>query len=452
MQFAGKDAESAGWGQLVRVREVAAMIGCRVWGLLAVGGLALVCSEFARAEDAAEAAIAKLLEVGWSISPQARAAADAQWTEVQRVAGRDLRAIEASWLVLMQQRRFEEALKRLEEYLAKAPNDFDALRAKAWVQTVLKNYPLAFVTAERLSSLLAMHRPTTEEGEAEHHEAIAFLGRLIGFYGGPAADSINQDERKALEKKWLERLDTSTKIVFEDARNGVLSRFIEMTDESATAKERAVATAKSEKEKSLAELQVESEKLDTKTKELEEKRDKLNSEFKAELDAINRQDQPLMLQQTQLANRANILNNDLATYSSQILTLQQLAANEKNANRQQLYNVEINSLSLLANRIDADLLGINRLLGNLRLQRAGLQTRRVQAQSSTAAQVNSVDRELAEISKRERRNDAMEKRANRPTVSSTSKVRSLAAQASALSTYDAFPLEAAKAKLLEALR
>ena len=427
------------------------VITCRVHWLLAVGACALAWAGVSRADEAGTA-IAKLLDVGWSITPQARSAADQQWEEVRRVARNDLRAVEASWLVLMQQRRFEEALKRLDEYLAKSPKDLDALRAKTWVQTVLKNYPLAFLTAERLSSQLTTNRPTTEEGVEEHEEAVAFLGRLIGFWGGPAADAVNQEERKSLEKKWIERLDESTRTIFEDARNGVLARYIEMTDESASTKDRAQVTAKAEKDRSLAELQIENDRLEAKAKELEERRTKLNSDFKAEMDDINRQDQPLVQQQTQLGSRASLLNADLLTYSSQITTLQQLAANEKNGTRQQQIFAEINSLSVLVARIDADLLGINRLLRNLQVQRAALQTRRAQAQSSTAAQIDRADRELAEIEKRERRNEGLEKRANRPATVTTSKLRSLAAQASALSTYDSFPLEAAKAKLLDSLR
>jgi len=427
------------------------VITCRVHWLLAVGACALAWAGVSWADEAGTA-IAKLLDVGWSITPQARSAADQQWEEVRRVARNDLRAVEASWLVLMQQRRFEEALKRLDEYLAKSPKDLDALRAKTWVQTVLKNYPLAFLTAERLSSQLTTNRPTTEEGVEEHEEAVAFLGRLIGFWGGPAADAVNQEERKSLEKKWIERLDESTRTIFEDARNGVLARYIEMTDESASTKDRAQVTAKAEKDRSLAELQIENDRLEAKAKELEERRTKLNSDFKAEMDDINRQDQPLVQQQTQLGSRASLLNADLLTYSSQITTLQQLAANEKNGTRQQQIFAEINSLSVLVARIDADLLGINRLLRNLQVQRAALQTRRAQAQSSTAAQIDRADRELAEIEKRERRNEGLEKRANRPATVTTSKLRSLAAQASALSTYDSFPLEAAKAKLLDSLR
>jgi DNA repair exonuclease SbcCD ATPase subunit len=424
---------------------------CRMNWLYAAGSCCLLTLSTVGAAEP-EASISKLLDVGWTITPQSRAAADEQWTEVRRLAGSDLRAIKASWLVLMQQRRFEEALKRIDEHLAKSPDDLSALRAKAWVQTVLKNYPVAFVTSDRLSSLLSTHRPTTDEGAAEHNELVGFLGRLIGFFGGPVADQINQEQRKSLEKKWLQRLDDSTQVVFEDARNGVLAKYIDMLDDSASSKEKALATAKADKEKSLAELQSENERLDARAKELEEKRKTLNNEFKTEMDEINRQDQSLVLQQTQLASRANLLNVDLLTYSSQITTLQQLAAKEQNQSRQQQYFAEINSLSLLVGRIDADLLGINRLLRNVQAQRAGLQTRRSQAQAATAAKVNSLDRELADLNKRERRNEGLERKASRPINVSTSKARSLSAQATALSTYDSFPLEAAKAQLLDSLR
>src|SRR5262245_24994038 len=108
---------------------------CRGYWLLASSSLLVIFICPARA-DHESAAIAKLLEVGWSITPQARAAADQQYEEVVRLAGKDTRALVASWLVLMQQRRFDEALKRLDEHLAKQPDDLAALRAKTWVQTV----------------------------------------------------------------------------------------------------------------------------------------------------------------------------------------------------------------------------------------------------------------------------------------------------------------------------
>ncbi|MBW8884678.1 MAG: hypothetical protein JF612_07850 [Planctomycetia bacterium] len=420
-----------------------------IW-LITTGSLLFLATPAPAAD--ASAAIARLLDVGWSNTPQARADADLQLEEVRRVAGSDVRALQAWWLVLMQQRRFDEALKPIDEHLAKEPTDFAAWRAKVWVQTVLKSYPGAFHSADQLSTLLAAHPPTTDAQRATHTETIGFLGRWIGYFGGPAADFVNQDERKALEKKFLDRLPESQRTLLEDARNSVLSRFVEMTDESANARDRAAATARVEKEKTLAELQADKEKLDAREKELEERRTKLNSEYRAEMDEIARQDQPLVQQQAQLTGRANLLNNELLNASSRIATLQQLATQEKSALRQQQLFAEANALSLVAGRIDADLLGVNRLLRGVAGQRTALQTRRVQAQSSTASQIERIDHELAELTKRERRNDSLEKRVSRPSLPSTGKVRSLSAQATALSTYDAFPLEAAKAKLLELLK
>jgi DNA repair exonuclease SbcCD ATPase subunit len=424
-----------------------------VWlltGGLLLGGLLLLAGT-AHAADAS-AAIARLLDVGWSNTPQARADADLQLEVVLRAAPSDVRALEASWLVLMQQRRFDEALKRIDEHLDKQPDDLAAIRAKAWVQTVLKNHAGAFLSLDRLSTLLTAHPATTDSDRADQAEAIAFLGRLIGYYGGPAADFVNQDERKALEKRLLDRLAESQRTLLEDARNSVLSKFVEITDESGNARDRAAATARAEKEKTLAELQTDKTRLDSREKELEERRTKLNSEYRAEMDELAKQDQPLVQQQSQLTGRANILNNDLANMTVQIGTLQQLASQEKSGLRQQQLLAQANALSLVASRAEADLLGVNRLLRGVAGQRSALQTRRVQAQANTASQIERIDHELAELGKRERRNDNLEKRASRPVASSTGKVRALSAQATALSTYDAFPLEAAKARLLESLK
>src|SRR6266536_918776 len=84
-------------------REVRCMSIWAKW--LLAGGLLLLVVDPARGGDGS-AAIAKLLDVGWSITPQARTDADLQYEEVRRLAGSDPRALEASWLVLMQQRRF----------------------------------------------------------------------------------------------------------------------------------------------------------------------------------------------------------------------------------------------------------------------------------------------------------------------------------------------------------
>src|SRR5262249_56113318 len=106
-------------------RERIAMI-CRMSWLHTAGSCCFLILTTAPAAEP-EASIAKLLDVGWSITPRSRAAADEQWTEVERLAGGDLRAIKASWLVLMQQRRFDAALKRIDPAPPKSPHDLFSL-------------------------------------------------------------------------------------------------------------------------------------------------------------------------------------------------------------------------------------------------------------------------------------------------------------------------------------
>lgn len=392
--------------------------------------------------------IESLFEVGWSITPQARRAADAQFEALPAAATRDPRTLKAWWLVLMYERRFDEALKQVDLYLVREEGDLSALRARAWLTTVLKNYQGALLAAERLSTQLAEKPPADDGGKAIYEESIAFLGRLFGYLGGPASDSVDQEQRKRLERRIVERIPESQRPLFEDARNGVLARYIEMTDESAATRERTQAAAAAEKAKTLADLQSEREKLDAESGALEEKRTKLNSELRAELSDIDRQELPLIQQQTQLGSRVDRLNTDLLNYSVQINSLEQLAAREKDNNLRLQYLNQASALALTANRIQADLYSVDRLLRTLQGQRASLQVRRNQAQASTAAQARGVNDELNDIDRRGKRNEGMEKRAARSAKGSTGKERSLAAQAAALSTYDVFPLEVEKARLL----
>jgi hypothetical protein len=413
--------------------------------------ISILVARPSRADELA-AAIEKLLEVGWSITPQARGAADAQYQSLAAVAAGDVRAAKAWWLVLLTQRRFDEALKQVEQYLEREPDDLAALRARAWLLTLLKNYSAAFVALDRVSAQIAAGTPGEGDERALQEESIAFLGRLMGYLGGPAADHVNQEQRKSFEKRMLDRLPESQRPLFEDARNGVLGKFIEMTDESAAARERSKAASAAEKAKTLAELEAEQGKIDERAKEIEERQKKLNNELRAELADVDRQEQPLIQQQTQLGSRIEILNADLLSYSSQILALEQLAAKEKDPILRQQYLNQAASLSLVAGRMEADLLTASRLFRTVQSQRAGLQARRVQARSSTASQIDRLNRELNELDRRERRNEGIERRVGRATTGISGKERSLSAQAGALSTYDVFPVELEKARLLDSLK
>jgi hypothetical protein len=416
-------------------------------------GLFSVAIQPAGADEVREReAIAKLLTVGWAATPKARAAADAQYDEVRRLAGATPAALEASLLVLLQQRRFDEAARRADELLAKSPTDLTAQRAKIWIVTVGKNYSAAMLAADKLSQQLANDPPRAEDEQAIHDELHSFLGRIFGFLGGPIADNVNQDERKASERRIVDRITETRRIKFEQARDGVVAKFLDLTGDQDEERQRVIDQTATAREKTLKELESEKEAIAGRVKELDGRKDKLQSELRDELAEIAKDDQPLVQELARLDARARALNRDLLGYESEIGRLQSLVAGEKDPNRRFQLQLEIDRLSLAASRLESDLLSVRRLADGVGAQRAALLARQRKAQSAADEQADRIDKETSNLAKRDRVNDAIEKRVNKPASGTTSKTRALAAQATALSTYDQFPLEAARQKLLESLR
>lgn len=78
--------------------------------------------------------------------------------------------------------------------------------------------------------------------------------------------------------------------------------------------------------------------------------------------------------------------------------------------------------------------------------------RQQRADAELASKLGQVDDELNAIAKKERRADIAEKRASKAGPTTPQSALSLSAQASALITYDPFPLEQEKNRVLATLK
>jgi hypothetical protein len=424
-----------------------AWIACIV--LLCGGGLLTA----AHADDAeATAAIAKLLEVGWNTTPQARLDTNAQYMEVLKVAGSDPRVPRAAALVLLQQRRYDVVAKQLDLLLEHDPADLEAWRAKVWLATLLKNFPEALLAADKLGQNLPEEAEVTTEAEIAAREYIAFLGRIFGYISGPMVDAANQEPRKIAEKRLLARLSPARQDEFRRARDGVLQRFIEMSDEKQDHQEQVKVAAEAEKERVLAGVEATREANAHRLEELKEQRDKLRSELKAELDEIAKADQPLVGQLAQLSAQSAAGNRTLFNLNNEIALLQNQLSREKDPNLRAILLSQLDGVNFQVARVQGNLNGINRLAVGVTAQRRILFQRQQQANANYGGQLSGLDKEYQDLEKKEKRADADERRAGRPISTTTGKSLALSATATALSTYDQFPLEAAKARLLETLK
>lgn len=406
-----------------------------------------------RADDAAvRLVIQRMFDVGWSVAPAARTAADGLFDEARQTIGPDGRLITASALVLMQQRRYNDADKRFDELLVGDENNLLALRGKVWLAATFKNYPQALLAAERMSASLPVQESQDEASESEVREQLAFLGRIFGFLAGPAGDKADQTARKTAEKKIIAKLSDGRRAVFEDARDGVLQKYVEMTDAKLDTEEKNKKDRAADNEQTLADAEKERAEMADRAKELGDRREKLRKELADQLDELNKQDRPLQVEYARLEARAAPLNRDLAGFQLEINRLEALAARERDPNLRQQYLRESDRLAFLLNRIAGELRGLERQADVIAGQRADLARRAQQLQNQIGGQVVGIDKELSDQAKKEKRLGAIESKAKKPVSGVSQGTLALNAQVAALITFDKFPLEEARTKLLESFK
>lgn len=420
-----------------------------------VGGVFLAAGSHARPLSAQEekgaAHVARLLDVGWGTTTSFRTAADVQAEALFSAAGRQPGPLYAAALVQIKQRRYAEAARLIDEVLARDKEDIAAWRAKVWLLTVLKKYDGAMVAADELAKLLPKDVAKTGE-EDPHRVFVAFLGRMYGFLGGPAQTSVNIDGRKESEKSVTARLSESRQVVFEEARDAVLQKFVELADAKEAVKDKAKEQADADREKTLAEIAEQRDVNKEKVKELEAKIDKYTKEHEKEIEAIRKADAPLQSRLTSLSNQATSLNTQLVGIDSQIVLVQVQLNATKDQNIRNLLLLELNRLGVLEASTQNELFNLNRQAAGVQQQRSDLAARHQRADATLASKVGQIDDELNAIAKKERRADIAEKRAAKAGPVTPQSALSLSAQAAALITYDPFPLEQEKNRLLSTLK
>jgi hypothetical protein len=403
-------------------------------------------------EDKAAVQVARLLDVGWGTTTSFRAAADAQSEALFSSVGRQPSALYAAALVQMKQRRYTEATKLIDEVLARDTENLPAWRAKVWLLTVLKNYDAAMVAADSLSKFLSKEESAVADEEAQQRIYVAFLGRVYGFLGGPAQANVSIDGRKESERAVTSRLSENRLAAFEEARDGVLQKFVELTDAKETVKGKAKDQADAEREKTLAEIAELRDVNKEKVKELEAKVDKAKKEHQKEAEAVHKADAPLQTRLDALSSQATSVNMQLFSIDSQIAVVQAQLAATRDQNVRNLLFFELNRLSTLEGTTQAELFNLNRQAASVQQQRSSLAVRLQRADAELSGKLGQIDDELNSIAKKERRAEVAEKRAAKAGPVTPQSVLSLAAQAAALITYDSFPLEQEKSRLLSTLK
>jgi hypothetical protein len=396
--------------------------------------------------------VLSLLETCWETGEAAEAIANEKRAALARQGAFDGRASYAWGLVLLRQRRYEEALAAFDQAALGEQERVAALRARAWVALLLKNYGVALTTAERLGDTLGGATTEGDKNPEEADDAARFLGSVFGYLEGPLGDVPAAGSQAATEQRVLARLSDSQRAVFDEAKQAVLEKFASLATEQADTREQALADAEAEKQQTLADIEQRRTKMAAAAQDLQERRVQLQSELNDTLTEIGRADRPLLAELNRLEARAAQVEGDLALLSTDLLRLESLLVREEDPLRRDDLRREIDRVSVLANRRDADLSFLQRQAGGIQSQRGELAARQVKAQRDFGGQVQSIDRQFQAMRGEERKLAGAEKKATKPSTGRSVKSNAIGASAKAFKTYEPFLIEQERERLLAALR
>ncbi len=412
------------------------------------------------AADPVPAEVAKkLLQDGWAKTEAARKFPTYPSLD-QPPLKDDSFVLEARWLVLMFQGRDNLALDKVKAFLVKHPTSLDALHAEIWMRMKADDYNTAIELAQNLGKALPQSKPDEKLPPAEAaavEDVLIFLGHVAGFLEGPA-NKANDSQRQKFENELLARLSSDQKGIFRDAKQDVLSQFNRLHEAAGGLEQGAKAKAAAAKQDKKAELGKQADDLAKAKAKADADAQKATAEQQKKTDDLKQKGARLLQEWQRLQNDRQLAQNLIKTQEDQIKQLNQQAADPKNPQAQNA-RISANSAQNQLNTLNAKL---NYITGEIfRVEAAHRELEQqgfigqLQGQSQGQAQMagqKALDNKAKALANEQRRIDEDRAKQDSQAQALARKAANLNAEALAFTTYDLFPFDNMRRKLLQKLK
>jgi hypothetical protein len=394
--------------------------------------------------------VSALLDAGWRPSGKGLAAAEAVYDELRGDGRPDPRLSYAFALVQMRNQKYDEAKKLLDLVLSANKSDVGARRAKIWVLMITQKYAAALMELETMIKHVVAQEADAES-EADAARLIEFAGRVMGFIDGPAASALQAHVRADYRKRLVAPLSAARRKFFEEGYNTVQRRFAELNLDRQQTKADAKADEERRKERLLQDLERERAELAKEKSTLQERAETVAAEHKSELTNLDGQLRPLATRQVRLEAQGAAIVREMAGLEVEIARLLELSDLIEDPVEALRLRAEARRLDVALGRYGVDLRAVEGELAGVAAQRITLARQRQAAVAQQRAQADRIERRVAETRRAERRISGQEDRANQPGGGATAAVVSLSTRAKAFTTYEDFPFEEERARLLQSL-
>jgi len=344
-------------------------------------------------------------------------------------------------------RRFSEALAHLEAASDLDRGDLTAWRAKIWLLVYMRKEPEALTEMTALVNLYPAKGPN-ETLDKDLQLTARWMGRFISYMEGPRKEAgvtaAGDELAKSLQNEFL--------VQYEAGRKEVASLYAKYLEDLATvqAEEQAnmAETAAAHDEKVAAERQ----RIESTRADIEERLGKLRDGSEAEIAKLNEKIEPLQRRIREAQIRAQPIQfriEDIRREAVQIA----LRGNQQESQigssiytqRVRELQLEIERQQLMMRPLEIEAATAQAELNKITAEQNGIANQVRRQLASAAAQQTALDRDLQKL-------ERSEEYRNRAIKGSGPKYRGLLAKVESLTSYQTFPLDNERIKLLETLR
>ena len=354
-----------------------------------LGWVTVVATAQAQPADSPEG-LRQLLDAGWQKSVKARDEATQLYARLKVAAPGDIRVSQAYLLALLKQSRYPEALKVVDEVLARDKKNVEALQIRTWLLVITKEYNAAMGDMQRLGDLLPQQEA---EGDAEqvNRDVAAYLGRLCGFMEGPAKEAVDDISLTRCRERILSRMITPRQEPFEQARRGIIAQFSGAAEGAEQDKAAAEAEAARLKEQKVEQASRTAEDAAARVSEAESREQNARSERDKELERVATAERALLPRFAQVEGEAGRIRTEISIIEGRIADSLRQADREEDELRRAFWRREAARWGIERDRWLGSLGALDRQYAVLNAERLGLQQRRASAEARYAREAGNVD-------------------------------------------------------------
>lgn len=431
------------------MRRIATPLG------LAMVAMSLVPAPLRSAEpptsDALRSSLQALFAESWDKSADGLVAAERNHRNARTAAAFDPRVDFSLALVQWRYLRYTDALRTLEQVAQSSPDYLPAAQARIYLLVLMKKHSTAVAQMEALNGLITRKLNGPEQA-AQRREAVEFLGRLFGYYEGPAAGLISQATVADVRRRVLEPLGTEDREAFAAAFGSVRDRFAQLDDE----KRRTQADAKDEqlrqKEVDLQRLAAERAVVDADKQSVQQQADEAQKTARGEIDKIDAQIAPLEADYARINAQGAGLRSQLAQLDVTISTLLAQADATKDPVERDSLNARADVFSIQARRLEIEYQALDNVAAQIVNRRNTLLQQRAQVVGRYEAEAKRLGVQAAKLGKNEQRISIEQKKTLKAPTGISPQVQDKAATAASITTYVEQPLERERLRILATLK